>query len=54
MAASHRVEGFVSPGFEAVRDAFVENFDGGGSWAAPVRISDGQKVVDLWGGVRNK
>src|SRR5437763_15466577 len=49
------VEGLVSPGFEAVRDAFVENFESrhelGGACCAYCR---GEKVVDLWGGVRNK
>jgi CubicO group peptidase (beta-lactamase class C family) len=49
------VQGDVSPGFEAVREAFVENFverrELGGACCAYYR---GQKVVDLWGGVRNK
>jgi CubicO group peptidase (beta-lactamase class C family) len=49
------VQGHVSPGFEAVHDAFVENFAGrgelGGACCAYYR---GEKIVDLWGGVRNK
>jgi CubicO group peptidase (beta-lactamase class C family) len=49
------VEGHVDPGFEAVRDAFAENFarrrELGGACCAYYR---GDKVVDLWGGVRNK
>ena len=49
------VEGHVSRGFEAVRDAFEENFarrgELGGACCAYHR---GEKVVDLWGGVRNK
>ena len=49
------VHGFVSPGFERVRDAFVENFtrrhELGGACCAYYR---GDKVVDLWGGIRNK
>ena len=49
------VHGFVSPRFERVRDAFVENFtrrhELGGACCAYYR---GEKVVDLWGGVRNK
>ena len=53
--ASHVVEGHVSRGFEAVRDAFEENFarrgELGGACCAYHR---GEKVVDLWGGVRNK
>ncbi len=49
------VEGHVSQGFEAVREAFVENFvehgELGGACCAYYR---GEKVVDLWGGVRSK
>jgi CubicO group peptidase (beta-lactamase class C family) len=49
------VHGFVNPGYEAVRDAFVENFV---RWrevgAACCVYHKGEKVVDLWGGVRNK
>ena len=50
-----RVDGYVSAGFEAVRDAFVENFSRrqelGGACCIYYRS---KKVVDLWGGVRNK
>ena len=53
--AAHVVAGHVSRGFEAVRDAFEENFvrrgELGGGCCAYHR---GEKVVDLWGGVRNK
>jgi CubicO group peptidase (beta-lactamase class C family) len=49
------IEGNVSPGFEAVREAFAENFvrrrELGGACCAFHR---GEKVVDLWGGIRNK
>lgn len=49
------VQGDVSPGFEAVRDAFAENFfrrrELGGACCV---YHHGEKVVDLWGGVRNK
>src|SRR5947207_8077628 len=49
------VFGDVSTGFDDVRDAFTENFtrrrELGGACCAYYR---GQKVVDLWGGVRNK
>jgi CubicO group peptidase (beta-lactamase class C family) len=49
------IGGFVSPGFEPVREAFAENFarrhELGGACSAYVR---GEKVVDLWGGIRNK
>jgi len=49
------IEGHVSAGFEEVRDAFVENFalrhELGGACCA---YYHGEKVVDLWGGLRNK
>jgi len=52
---SIRIEGHVSAGFEAVRDVFAENFSRrhelGGACCVYHR---GEKVVDLWGGVRNK
>ncbi len=50
-----RIEGHVSAGFESVRDAFDENFSRrhelGGACCVYHR---GERVVDLWGGVRNK
>ena len=49
------IHGRVSPGFEIVRDAFAENFRSrhelGGACCA---YYQGKKVVDLWGGLRNK
>lgn len=49
------IRGFVSPGFEAVRDAFVENFSRRKELGAACCIyRHGEKVVDLWGGIRNK
>ena len=55
LLASHQVEGNVSRGFEVVRETFAENFSRrhelGGACCAFVR---GEKVVDLWGGIRNK
>jgi CubicO group peptidase (beta-lactamase class C family) len=49
------VQGHVSPGYEAVREAFVQNFaqrrELGGACCV---YHHGTKVVDLWGGVRNK
>src|SRR5499427_6193002 len=54
-ATTYQVEGVVSPGFEGVRDTLEENFSQrgelGGACAAYYR---GEKVVDLWGGVRDK
>jgi CubicO group peptidase (beta-lactamase class C family) len=50
-----QIEGHVSAGFEAVRDAFAGNFSRrhelGGACCVYQR---GEKVVDLWGGVRNQ
>jgi CubicO group peptidase (beta-lactamase class C family) len=46
-------EGFVSPGFEPVRDAFLENFAAGEVGAAFAAMVDGELVVDLWGGLRD-
>lgn len=49
------IEGFVKPGFQAVRDAFLANFEQGKEAGAACCIYHmGEKVVDLWGGIRNK
>jgi CubicO group peptidase (beta-lactamase class C family) len=52
---SQRIEGHVSPGFEAVREVFKENFtrrrELGGACCA---YHHGERVVDLWGGIRHK
>lgn len=49
------VSGYVKPGFEAVREAFVENFEHRNELGAACCIYyHGEKVVDLWGGIRNK
>jgi CubicO group peptidase (beta-lactamase class C family) len=49
------VEGRVAAGFEVVREAFVRNFthrrELGGACCVFFR---GEKVVDLWGGIRDK
>jgi CubicO group peptidase (beta-lactamase class C family) len=49
------VAGHVSPGFEAVREAFADNFARRGELGgACCAYHHGEKVVDLWGGIRNK
>jgi CubicO group peptidase (beta-lactamase class C family) len=49
------VAGLVKPGFEPVREAFVENFTRRNELGAACCVySHGEKVVDLWGGIRNK
>lgn len=46
------IHGTVAPGFEAVRDAFQRNFTEFHEQGAATAIYvDGQKVVDLWGGI---
>jgi len=49
------IEGTVAPGWEPVRAAFVDNFTRRGELGAACAIyKDGEKVVDLWGGVRDQ
>lgn len=49
------IHGFVSPGYEGVREAFAENFAQRREVGAACCVfHKGQKVVDLWGGMRNK
>jgi CubicO group peptidase (beta-lactamase class C family) len=54
VATSRPIQGDASRGFEAVREAFAENFarrrELGGACCAYRR---GEKVVDVWGGIRN-
>ena len=55
-ASSHiEIQGHVSAGFEALREAFVENFSHRNELGAACCVyHQGEKVVDLWGGIRNK
>ena len=49
------VEGHTSRGFETVREAFADNFTQRGELGgACCAYRHGEKIVDLWGGVRNK
>jgi CubicO group peptidase (beta-lactamase class C family) len=49
------VHGFVEPGFEPVREAFIDNFRHRSELGGAVCVyRDGQKVVDLWGGFRDR
>lgn len=51
----NEISGYVKPGFEAVREAFITNFDHRHELGAACCIYyRGEKVVDLWGGIRNK
>ena len=55
MTPSDAVQGHVSCCFEAVREAFRENFIRRGELgAACCAYYRGEKVVDLWGGIRDK
>src|SRR5436309_15590752 len=48
------IDGFVAPGFEPVRVEFERNFaERGELGAACAAYYRGEKVVDLWGGVRD-
>jgi len=49
------IRGFVSTGFDAVYEAFAENFSLRREVGAACCVyHKGEKVADLWGGVRNK
>jgi CubicO group peptidase (beta-lactamase class C family) len=49
------IHGSVQPGFELVQEEFVRNFTERGDLGAACTIYHrGQKVVDLWGGVRDQ
>ena len=49
------IDGSVSRRFEPVREAFIENFTRRGELGAACCIyQHGEKVVDLWGGVRER
>ncbi len=49
------IEGMTANGWEPVRDAFADNFRLRGEIGAACCIyRDGEKVVDLWGGLRDR
>lgn len=49
------VHGHCKPGFQAIRDAFVSNFENGYDLGASLAITHGDEfVVDLWGGWLNE
>jgi CubicO group peptidase (beta-lactamase class C family) len=55
MTKNNIISGFVKPGFKAVREAFIENFERRHELGAACCIyQQGEKIVDLWGGVRDK
>ncbi len=55
MTKSIAISGFVKPEFEAVREAFVENFERRNELGAACCVyHQGEKVADLWGGIRDK
>jgi len=54
-SSSPEIHGWVSPGFEAVRDAFTENFSRRHELGAACCVfQGGENVVDLWGGLRDR
>jgi CubicO group peptidase (beta-lactamase class C family) len=53
--SKYHIQGYVGKGFEAVREAFAENLTRRNELGAACCIDyRGEKVVDLWGGIRNK
>ncbi len=55
MLQSIGISGHVEPGFETVREAFAENFARHHELGAACCVYHrGEKVVDLWGGIRDK
>ena len=49
------ISGFVAPGFEAVAEAFNENFSKRNELGGACCVyRNGEKIIDLWGGIRNK
>jgi CubicO group peptidase (beta-lactamase class C family) len=50
-----RIHGYVAEGLEVLREAFAENFLRRGELGGACCVyRHGEKVLDLWGGVRNK
>jgi CubicO group peptidase (beta-lactamase class C family) len=55
MTDNIRIEGTCSPEFAAVRSAFEDNFRRRGEIGSSVCVyKDGEKVVDLWGGHKDR
>jgi hypothetical protein len=51
-AAQTEIHGYVSERFEPVRNAFLENFSRRNELGAACCVyHQGEKVVDLWGGI---
>jgi CubicO group peptidase (beta-lactamase class C family) len=49
------IDGQVRPGYEPVREAFLENFARRGELGGAVAVyRHGERVVDLWGGIRDR
>src|SRR3954471_4378446 len=49
------VGGFVAPGFESVREAFLENLRERGELGAALAVTRGDEpVVDIWGGIADR
>lgn len=55
MAQTNATEGFVAPGFENVREVFTRQLEEGLEKGVAVSVViEGQPVVNLWGGIRDK
>jgi CubicO group peptidase (beta-lactamase class C family) len=48
------IHGTIAPGFEMVRDVFIENFQKRNELGAACAVyKDGEKIIDLWGEYRD-
>jgi CubicO group peptidase (beta-lactamase class C family) len=55
LVATSHIEGHVTRGFESVHEAFVDNFERRGELGGACCVYHrGEKIVDLWGGIRTK
>ena len=51
----YNIHGFTAPGFELLKEKFIENFETKNELGASVCVyHKGEKVVDLWGGFKDK
>jgi len=55
MIGKDEIQGLCEPRFEAVKDAFIRNFEEGMEVGASFAVMINDKyVIDIWGGYRDK
>ena len=55
MTGKVEIKGFCEPRFEAVKDAFTQNFEEGMEVGATFAVTiNGKYVIDIWGGHKDK